>query len=121
MNYDQPRELADESGWHYTRMNDGEVRALGYCRDHLDQPHATEDEARACYTRWLLETRLFLDGRGDPDVRRRCEWEGCETFTDRIAQVNPADMSAMYFLCDDHRTREHVAELFGTVGDSIHS
>jgi hypothetical protein len=120
MNYDQPRQLADGTGWHYTRMNDGQVWALGGCREHHDG-HATEDEARDCYTRWLLDNRLFLDGRGGPDTLHRCQWEGCETFTDRIAQVNPADMTAMWFLCDDHRDREHVAALLGRVGDSIHS
>jgi hypothetical protein len=121
MNYDQPRELADKSGWHYTRMNEGEVWALGYCRDHLDEPHDTREEARDCYTRWLLDNRVFLDGRGDRDVLHRCEWEGCDAFTDHIAQVDPASMLALYFLCDEHRTHEHVATLLGQVGDSIHS
>lgn len=61
MNYDQPRQLKS-GGWHYTTMNDGRVGAIGYCMDHRDTPHATEDEARACYRNYQLEQRTRLDG-----------------------------------------------------------
>jgi hypothetical protein len=119
MNYDQPRQLKDGTGWHYTSMNDGQVWAVGYCRNHLDQPHATEDEARDCYTRYLLDNNLHLDGR-DADTWHRCKAaEGCETLTDRFAGIRP--WGPDWSLCDDHRDREHVAALLGRVGDSIHS
>lgn len=70
MNYDQPRQL-ESGGWHYTSQNDDRVWPVGYCADHRDAPHATEDEARACYARYLLEQRTMLDGTlGD--------WNPCE-------------------------------------------
>jgi hypothetical protein len=123
MNYDQPRQVADGSGWHYTRMNDGEVWALGYCREHLDQPHATEDEARDCYTRYLLDHDLRLDGLAYADMRKQCEatisGARCEIWTDKFADIRPWGPS--WTLCDEHRTREVVAALFGTAGDSVHS
>jgi len=117
VNYDQPRQLADSSGWHYTRMNDGQVWAIGYCRQHLDQPHSTEDEARDCYTAYLLTERLKLDGQW-AGIWHKCQTEGCTALTDRFAQV---DGWQTFDLCDEHRTREQVAALFGTVGDSVHS
>jgi hypothetical protein len=119
VNYDQPRELADHSGWHYTSMNDGRINAIGYCRQHLDQPHATRDEAYACYTRYLLDNELRLDGQY-AGTWHRCIHPGCDTLTDRYAQVG-RNMGPMYELCDTHRIREYVTELFGLVGDSIHS
>jgi hypothetical protein len=116
VNYDQPRELADHSGWHYTSMNDGRVHAIGYCANH--DPHPTKDEAYDCYTRYKLDHDLRLDGQWQ-DTWHRCLIEGCETLTDRHAWFAP--WGPTYNLCDEHRTREVVAELFGTVGDSIHS
>jgi len=121
MNYDQPRQLTDKTGWHYTSMNDGinEGRpyAIGYCRQHLDQPHPTENEARDCYTAYLITERLMLDGQWR-DTYHTCQTEGCERITDRFAQV---DGWTTFNLCDDHRNREGVAALFGQVGDSVHS
>jgi hypothetical protein len=115
VNYDQPRERADRSGWHYTQMNDGRVWPIGYCADHA--PHATEGEARDCYTRYLLEQRLQLDGMAYADMQRPCEV--CGAWTDKFAEISPWGPS--FTLCDEHRTREQFAALFGQVGDSVHS
>jgi hypothetical protein len=113
MNYDRPRELKS-GGWKYTRMNDGKVWAIGYCGDH--EPHVTADEARECYTSYLLDERLRLDVT--VDSYNPCMAEGCETLTNRCADI---DGWHMFRLCDEHRDREHVAALFGTAGDSMHS
>jgi hypothetical protein len=123
VNYDKPRQLADKSGWHYTRLNDRRVWVIGYCCDHLDQPHATADAARECYTRYLLDHDLQLDGMSYVDTRKRCEAvidsERCEQWTEKFADFRPWGPS--YTLCDAHRTREVVAVLFGQAGDSVHS
>jgi hypothetical protein len=117
LNYDQPRQLKS-GGWHYTSRNDGQIWAIGYCADHRDAPHDTEDEARACYNRYLLQERTQLDGKlGDYNP---CEApSGCETLTSRCATVAGW---TMWRLCDAHRTTEVVAGLLGPLaGDSVHS
>lgn len=119
MNYYQPRQVVepdrpDTGKWRYTSMNDGAVWAVGYCRE--DCPgHDTPEEAYQHQTAYLLDRRLKLDGQWD--TQHRCAYEGCGEWTDRFAEVwhRPFD------LCDQHRTREIVAELFGTVGDVISS
>ena len=116
MNYDQPRQLKS-GGWHFTSTNDGKVHAIGYCRDHLDSPHATEDDARRCYRDYELSERLSLDGtvgHWNP-----CEYPGCETLTNRDARIGGW---SRWLLCDEHRTRGCCAELYGEMaGDSVHS
>lgn len=117
MNYDQPRALKS-GGWHYTSMNDGRVWPIGYCRDHRDEPHATEDEARRCYRRYELAECLRLDGTAGH--WNPCTHPGCETLTNREAWIAPN--GPFWLLCDEHRTRDAVAELYGEMaGDSVHS
>lgn len=64
MNYYAPRELKDPatgepSGlWHYTVMNDGRVRAVGYCADKENLcTHTTPEAASDCYKRYIREQR----------------------------------------------------------------
>ncbi len=115
MNYDQPRKLADR-GWHYTSMNDGRIHPIGYCAGH--GPHTTEDAARRCYRDYELNERLQLDGtvgHWNP-----CEQDGCEVLTNRQARINPWGPS--WLLCDEHRTKDVCAGLYGELaGDSVHS
>lgn len=117
MNYDQPRQL-ESGGWHYTSRNDDRIYPVGYCADHRDAPHATEDEARACYARYMVEQRLRLDvtlGSWNPCTAP----SGCEVLTNRAATLGGWHL---YRLCDEHRTAEVVAELYGPLaGDSVHS
>lgn len=117
MNYDQPRQL-ETGGWHFTSMNDGRVWPVGYCADHRDAPHATEEEARACYAKYLLEQRTRLDG--ELGSYNPCEApSGCRTLTNRCVLISGW---ARWRLCDEHRTAEVVAELHGPLaGDSAHS
>lgn len=114
MNYDQPREHKD-GGWHYTSMNDGRIWATGYCASH--GPHATEDDARRCYRDYQLNERLFLDGT--LGSWNPCEHPACETLTNRGVSI---DGWPRWRLCDEHRTKEVCAELYGDMaGNSIHS
>ena len=117
MNYDQPRQL-QSGGWHYTTMNDGRIGAIGYCMDHRDSPHATEDEARACYRNYELEQRTRLDGT--LGSYNPCEAaSGCEVLTNRCVTIGGW---VKWRLCDEHRTAEVVAELYGPLaGNSMHS
>lgn len=114
MNYYDARQVKD-GGWRYSCRNDDKTWTVGYCTDH--DAHPTKDEAYECYTRYLLDERLELDGTY-ADVRRRCQAPDCEEWTDRFAQV---DNLRMWSLCDQHRSKDVVADLFGTVGASASS
>jgi hypothetical protein len=118
VNYDQPRQL-ESGGWHYTSRNDDRVYPVGYCADHRDAPHATEDEARACYARYMIEQRTRLDGITLGSYNPCTAPSGCTVLTNRAAAVGAW---IVYRLCDEHRTAEVVAELYGPMaGDSVHS
>lgn len=119
MNYDQPRQL-ESGGWHYTSRNRRTgTHSLGYCAtDHHDAPHATEDEARRCYRDYQLREQLRLDG-GTFTSWNRCQYKPCETLTNKGATLGEW---GLWLLCDEHRTNECVAELYGDLaGDSMHS
>lgn len=117
MNYDQPRQLED-GGWHYTTFNRRiGTFPIGYCREH--EPHATEDDARCCYRDYELNECLRLDGtvgHWNPCTAP----SGCETLTNREAIIG--GMGPSWLLCDEHRTKEVCAGLYGEMaGNSIHS
>ena len=120
MNYHQPRQVdpnadrPDAGKWRYTNMNDGRVWAEGYCAECPG--HDTKDGAYEHQTQYVLDRVMRLDGQ-DPHVKRQCAVEGCEEWTHGFADV---DMS-VFFLCDEHRNRETVAALYGSVGDSFGS
>jgi len=114
MNYYDARELKDHSGWRYTCMNDGRIWAVGSCAEHA--PHPTQVEAYECYTQYLLDNRLRLDGQY-PEAQYRCEAPECGAWTQRFAEID----HHLYTLCDEHRTREVVATLLGTVGAAMSS
>lgn len=118
MNYDQPRQLKDTGLWRYTRQNDDHIFAVGYCAMGCDG-HDTPDEARAHYRLYLLDNHLsFLPGPEHPRGLRRCEAEGCDTFTAGSVHVGEW---YMWHVCETHQTREVVERLMPTVGDSVHS
>jgi hypothetical protein len=121
VNYDQPRQLQDGSGWHYTTRNDGQIWAIGYCRGH--GPHPTEDDARRCYRDYELNEHLRLDHTLSAWVQ--CEYPGCGGTPENPILTNRAASIGgwiRWHLCDEHRTKECCAELYGEMaGDSIHS
>lgn len=104
MNHSTTRRL-ESGGWHFTTKSNGVVVPIGYCSEH--EGHATEQEARECYKRYVLDHRLSLDPRLDATSQHKCKV--CGAWTTGMALV---DEHAMFSLCDEHRTREHVAELY---------
>ena len=117
MNYYQPRQILKDGqpdGWHYTCQNDGRIWAVGDCADH--EPHATEAEAYDCYTGYLLNNKLRLDGF-EEGVQRPCAAAGCGEWTQARAYLDVQSWP----LCDSHRTKDVMAVLFGTVGNVISS
>lgn len=87
-------------GWHYT--SDG--MPVGYCADHGG--HETQEDAELCYKAYLLDNELLLN-RKISNQMLRCRV--CKKYTDGYARVGEYHM---YVLCEEHMTREHVANLF---------
>lgn len=114
MNYYDARQRESDKKWDYTKMNDGKVWPVGYCGESGGGHHDDADSARECYTKYLLDKRMRLDLQS-ADAQHRCEI--CGEFTQGHAEVD----HRTFTLCDAHRTREHVAALFGTVGQSTSS
>ncbi len=148
MNYSQPRQIdpasdrPDAGKWRYTTMNDGRVWEEGYCSPWVTCPdcegqsvlggheclrcdckgviladdpcpgHDTKAGAYEHQTQYVLDKKLRLDGRL-VDEQRPCLI--CREWTQGVAHVEHQS----FVLCDVHRTREQVADLFGLVGDSF--
>lgn len=100
-------------------MNDGWVRAEGYCRDCPG--HDTKEGAYEHQTQYMIDHASF-DGQW-AETQYRCQAdvppdnEKCGQWTDRFASVG----NRTYNLCDVHRTRETVMALYDSVGDSFGS
>lgn len=114
MNYYTTCELADKEGkpsglHHYTVTNDNRTRPAGYCADGCPG-HPTPEEAREHYKQYLLDHRLRLDGKNG-DTQHKCKV--CGEWTQGVAFLDETPFA----LCDEHRTREKVSELYGDVGD----
>ena len=78
--------------------------------------HETSDEACECYKRYLLDNDVNLEFGTTEDTQHRCEYEGCEAWTQTVAMVN----SRTYNLCDDHRNLKSLEDVV-VVGSSISS
>lgn len=145
MNYSQPRQIdpasdrPDAGKWRYTVKNGDSIWAVGYCSPWVPCPdckgvaigqgclrcehgvvpaddpcpgHDTKAGAYEHQTQYLLDERMRLDGQLSGE-QRPCQI--CEAWTQGLASVDERS----FVLCDEHRTREQVTELFGTVGDSF--
>lgn len=107
MNYAAARELEDKSGWHFTTMNDGVTRPAQCCCARVPAtaedvarldwiyhgslkvgdpilgpahpPHATQEEAEACYRDWVVASLGLGRVAGDEgEPRLFSSWQGCE-------------------------------------------
>jgi hypothetical protein len=106
MNYYGARELKTKDGkpsglWHFTKMRDGQIWAVGYCAEH--EGHATKEEAQECYRKYILE---HMVSRG-----RLTEWHSCRVC--RAPAKNFADVGGLELLvlCDEHNTTQQIEKL----------
>ena len=77
--------------------------------------HDTAEEAYAHQTEYLLD---HIRCGQMSNQMLRCQAPECSAYSEHYAEVGQA---SMFILCDAHRTREVVAELFGTAGEVWHS
>lgn len=113
MNYYDALRLEDGSGYHYVSQNRrGGTHPVGYCAQwHLDTTHvhATAEEARECFRRYLL------DGQCEEEYD---DWTGCK-ICDRPTKkglTTRPPLGSDHPLCDEHRTPEQLEALTPSVG-----
>lgn len=121
MNYDEARPLKD-GGWHWTTMNDGMVRTAAPCiqieltKEPIPRiageptfcpPHETREAAE----RHFYDHCLGSLSEATSSHAERCA-TGCGEWTDKALENR--GLSGYFratWLCDEHRTKEKVAEL----------
>jgi hypothetical protein len=81
--------------------------------------HDTPEQAEEHYRQWLLD-KLRFDGRCTPNQQFRCEFPGCETWTQRIIDVE-GEGYTHWLLCDEHANRESVDAILPKVGEAWES
>lgn len=111
---------ADGTGWQYVLGKGNGGAPIGYCREHA--PHASEDEARECYSQYVRDSVRLNAGSGG--------WTSCNARNENKRFCpNPAQAFATYgddgygltWLCPEHMTHEQVvasAQLDGPAGDA---
>lgn len=123
MNYDRPRQVTQEGRpdtgkWRWTTANDGRAWASGGCSDC--DGHDTSDEAaehHRDYRRRIAEFHVIPDDKAD--ALRRCEVEGCGTFTASVLTI-PYEIFQVN-VCPAHHTGETRERLIGIVTERWHS
>ncbi len=141
MRYYEARQRTDRR-WDYTiAHNDGTCYPTGYCGGFLDPDdtvkslgyecyseeqkaeirsrkdkyhtagHETAEEAEECYRQYTLDTKTRF-GMENSDAQRRCE--KCGVWTTKRVMIESLEI----VLCDDHQSKETVAELYPKVGTS---
>ncbi len=139
MNHYSARQLNDGSGlWHYTCLNNDQVRAVGYCSPFKKCPecannycgcdrcngasvvlsespcpgHATAEEARKHYKEYVLD-KLRLTPKGEKWPKHKCDVETCDCEGVCVASMS----DYRYELCEAHANKETIATLFD-IGES---
>ena len=94
------------------------ARHLEHAAKYHAGGHATREEACACYLAFVLdhEIRYVAGHDDDAEALFRCEAPGCRTHTSGGAVWSGT--SRQFDLCQAHRTRETVASLIGSIGES---
>jgi hypothetical protein len=91
--------LLDPEQWASAR-----AEALPFASKYHGDGHATAEEASACFLEYQLDRVLTFTN--DDDEQRKCQV--CGAWTTGRATVG---LSRRYSLCDQHRSRQHVADL----------
>jgi hypothetical protein len=90
--------------WHMTVKNSAGVFPVGYCTSC--EGHATPAEAAEHYRQFKLDTARY--DVFDEDRQHKCAV--CGEWTQHAAELGGGWMTC-YWLCDTHRTREHLEEV----------
>ena len=83
-------------GWHYASLGKRGGGPIGDCANHA--PHATEEQARWCYTDYLREN---IEKRPNASSWTTCRFDGCGKPARNVAQSGEWHYAVM---CDEHFT-----------------
>lgn len=139
--YFAAKQREGDKRWDYTCSQDDQSWAVGYCagwdeESNVDDPdlvdlieehlkklrpfqaryhtkgHETKAEALDCYRDYLINHKvLWLTDEG---VKRRCDANECDNWTHNYAKANGRVLK----LCDKHRNKETLREVF-TIPEDI--
>lgn len=73
--------------------------------------HATQEEARACYRKYLLDTRARFSDKPNEEEQRRCAI--CKAWTQHSGSVD----DQIWPLCQEHQTRDSLEKLAPPIGE----
>ncbi len=101
------RELKPESGlFDAVQCELENARIRPFAHKYHDDGHGTADEACDCYREYLLDQRLQLHPSSkDAEVLRKCTV--CGVYTSGYAELQ----MSVWWLCDEHRSRDEVEKL----------
>lgn len=107
---------------HLTDASCGRCSQKGYIEVTPHPPHATKDEAYACATQFVLDTARFDQNVDTSHSVPRCEYPDCSVLVEDGGAVSYGfGISGLKVLCPDHRNRESLAEIIGSMGVTISS
>jgi hypothetical protein len=117
MNYYAARELKTKDGkpsglWHFTKMRDGQIWAVGYCADACPG-HKTKEEAYAHYKKYLLERQTTFN----LVLHNWTSCVACDRPTRYAAQVGAIEVYPLCEKCMNLSTLETLVE----VGEEVSS
>lgn len=141
MNHLKASQRTTDRRWDYTNTNDRRTHPIGYCAGwreyneaerkrfcmndkwydeytsnkdkYHEEGHATEEEAKACYKAYQLDTSLRVSK--DSSSQQKCQV--CQTWTQTRAVVGGY---SYFVVCDEHANRTEIEKLY-TVSESWES
>jgi hypothetical protein len=81
------------------------------------EPHATKEEAEACFNAWRRAQPVALDHEWD-------NWLACLVCgapTKKAARIRDVAGPSYYELCDEHLTEEHARSLITDIASAVYS
>jgi hypothetical protein len=79
---------------------------VGYCAADVHAPHASADEAEACWRKYLIEQTLRLDGGGCSGTCMHPD--GCTEYLEDAGKTVVINGYPRGVWCDEHRTAGNV-------------
>jgi hypothetical protein len=117
MNYYQAREISKDDKptgkFHYTRMNDGDIRPVGYCASNCPG-HDTPEEAAEHYRQYLIDNAQY----DHKMLNQQKQCQICGQWTDQFATTF---QYGLFVLCPEHCNRESLEKVHGKVESIISS
>jgi hypothetical protein len=107
---------------YYTSQSSIDAHNAKKDKYHGPEGHDTAQEACDCYVEYQLDSLKHFrttDKTHESDTKHKCEYPGCNNFETGYASISGSMRN--WILCDEHNTRECIAEKFLTKGREFSS